>query len=84
MSGPIPPEGIHLADVAAELALGALTGRERARAIAHLEKCRTCRAQVQRISLTGTQLLLLLPEHQPSAGFANGVIRRLPYPRTAP
>ncbi len=81
MSGPTPPEGIHLADVAAELALGALTGRERARAIAHLEKCRTCRAQVQRISLTGTQLLLLLPEHQPSAGFANGVIRRLPYPR---
>ena len=30
MSGPIPPEGSHLGDVAAELALGALTGRERA------------------------------------------------------
>jgi hypothetical protein len=79
MSGPAPLDGIHLADVAAELALGALTGRERARAIAHLEKCRTCRAHVQRSTLTGTRLLLLLPEHQPPAGFANRTIRRLPY-----
>ena len=39
MSGPTPPEGIHLGDVAADLALGALTGRERAEAVAHLEKC---------------------------------------------
>jgi len=39
VSGPTPPEGIHLGDVAADLALGALTGRERAEAVAHLEKC---------------------------------------------
>jgi hypothetical protein len=79
VSEPTPSDGIHLADVAAELALGALTGRERARAIAHLEKCRSCRAHVQRITLTGTQLLVLLPEHQPPAGFAGRVIRLLPY-----
>lgn len=79
MSGLAPPDDSHLADVAAELALGALTGRERARAIAHLEKCRECRAHVQRIALTGTQLLVLLPEHQPPAGFANRTIRRLPH-----
>jgi hypothetical protein len=79
VSGPNPPDGVHLADVAAEMALGALTGRERARAIAHLEKCRTCRANVQRINLTATRLLVLLPEHQPPAGFADRVVRRLPY-----
>jgi hypothetical protein len=79
VSGPAPFDGVHLADVAAELALGALTGRERARAIAHLEKCRTCRALVQRVTVTGTRLLFLLPEHQPPAGFADRAIRRLRY-----
>jgi hypothetical protein len=33
----------ELADVAAELALGVLTGRERAMAVAHLDNCDTCR-----------------------------------------
>ena len=79
MSGPIPPEGSHLGEVAAELALGALTGRERAEAVAHLEKCPACRAHVQDLTLTATQLLALLPEHQPPAGFAARTIRRLPH-----
>jgi hypothetical protein len=79
VSGPTPPEGIHLGDVAAELALGALTGRERAEAVAHLEKCPACRAHVQDLTLTATQLLALLPEDQPPAGFAARAIRRLPH-----
>jgi hypothetical protein len=32
----------ELDDVAAELALGALTGRERAQAVAHLDTCESC------------------------------------------
>ena len=79
MSGPIPPGDIHLGDVAAELALGALTGRERAEAVAHLEKCPACRVHVQGLTRTATQLLILLPEHQPPAGFAARTIRRLPH-----
>jgi hypothetical protein len=79
VSGPTPPGGSHLGDVAAELALGALTGRERAEAVAHLEKCPACRAHVQDLTLTATQLLALLPEDQPPAGFAARTIRRLPH-----
>ena len=37
-----------LAEVAAELALGALTGRERAQAIMHLDVCGTCRERIRR------------------------------------
>ena len=33
----------EFAGVAAELALGVLTGRERARALAHLDRCDACR-----------------------------------------
>jgi hypothetical protein len=35
------------AEVAAELALGGLTGRERAQAIMHLDSCDTCRVHVR-------------------------------------
>ena len=79
VGGPAPPEGIHLGDVAAELALGALTGRERAEATAHLEICPACRAHVLDLTRTATQLLVLLPEDQPPAGFAARTIQRLPH-----
>jgi hypothetical protein len=64
----------HVHDVAAELALGALTGRERADAIAHLGKCRACRENVRRLMATGGQLLELLPPAQPPAGFETRVL----------
>lgn len=78
MSGPAPGDDVHLTDITAELALGALTGRQRARATAHLEKCGACRTQVQDMTATGTRLLELLPEHQPPAGFDTRVMGRLP------
>ena len=43
----------HVHDVAAELALGALTGRERASAIGHLEQCRACREDVRQLIAAG-------------------------------
>ena len=49
----------ELADVAAELALGVLTGRERAMAIAHLDRCDECREHVRQLMATGEQLLEL-------------------------
>ena len=51
----------ELADVAAELALGVLTGRERAVAIAHLDTCDACREHVRQLMATGEQLRALLP-----------------------
>jgi hypothetical protein len=70
----------ELADVAAELALGVLTGRERARAVAHLEQCDACREDVRQLMATGEQLLELLPPAEPPAGFETRVLARLGLP----
>ena len=70
----------EFADVAAELALGVLTGRERARAITHLDQCDTCREHVRQLSLTGEEMLGLLPSREPPAGFETRVMGRLGHP----
>jgi hypothetical protein len=67
----------EFAHVAAELALGVLTGRERARAIAHLDRCDACREYVRQLSLTGEEMLGLLPSGEPPAGFETRVMGRL-------
>ena len=67
----------ELHDVAAELALGALTGRERAAAIAHLEKCKACREDVRQLTVVGGRLLELLPPAEPPVGFEIRVLERL-------
>jgi hypothetical protein len=73
----------ELADVAAELALGVLTGRERAMAIAHLDNCDDCREDVRQLMATGEQLLELLPPAEPPAGFETRVLERLGLPASA-
>ncbi|HXT88611.1 MAG TPA: hypothetical protein VN714_05060 [Trebonia sp.] len=74
----------ELTDVAAELALGVLTGRERALAVAHLDNCDICREDVRQLMATGEQLLELLPPAEPSAGFETRVLERLGLPMPAP
>src|SRR5450631_373784 len=64
-------------DIAAELALGVLTGRERAHAIEHLDQCDAFREHVRQLSLTGEEMLGLLPGQEPSAGFETRVRGRL-------
>jgi hypothetical protein len=75
------------ADVAAELALGVLTGRERAEALAHLDHCEECREHVRQLTMTGEELLGLLPSAEPPPGFETRVMERLglavPGPRHA-
>ncbi len=66
----------ELADVAAELALGVLTGRERAAALAHLDRCAACREHVRRLTMTGEDLLGLLPGIEPPPGFETRVMER--------
>jgi hypothetical protein len=70
----------ELADVAAELALGVLTGRERGVAVAHLNTCDSCREDVRQLLATGEQLRELLPAVEPPAGFETRVLERLGLP----
>jgi hypothetical protein len=72
----------ELHDVAAELALGVLTGRERAQAIAHLDHCEACRENVRQLTMTGEGLLDLLPAMEPPAPPAPVPAPRRPLSRT--
>jgi hypothetical protein len=74
----------EFSDVAAELALGVLTGRERAQALAHLDHCASCRAQVGQLTATGEGLLGLLPSAEPPAGFEARVMDQLGLAAPAP
>ena len=67
----------EFADVAAELALGVLTGRERAEAVAHLDECDSCREHIRQLLLTGEEMLGLLPSREPTEGFESRVMARL-------
>jgi anti-sigma-K factor RskA len=74
----------EFADAAAELALGVLTGRERARALAHLDWCEACRENVRQMTVTGEELVGLLPAIEPPAGFETRVMERLGLAAPAP
>jgi hypothetical protein len=74
----------EFSDVAAELALGVLTGRERAQALAHLDHCASCREEVGQLTATGEGLLALLPSVEPPAGFETRVMDRLGLTAAAP
>jgi hypothetical protein len=80
----IPHEGDHLAEAGAALALNALTGRERAQALEHLQHCRRCRAQTSAMALTSDDLLRLLPDTPPPPGFTNRVTSQLGRPSRSP
>jgi len=67
----------ELTDVAAELALGVLTGRERAEALAHLDACVACLETVVRLMTVAGELPALLPGRDPPSGFEAAVIAQL-------
>jgi hypothetical protein len=66
----------EFAAVAAELELGVLTGRERADALAHLDHCDACAADIRQQTV-GEQLIGLLPTSEPPLGFEIRVLERL-------
>ncbi|MGW2564117.1 hypothetical protein ACWCXB_33840 [Streptomyces sp. NPDC001514] len=67
----------QLRESGAELALGVLPGRERAEAVAHLDRCADCREYIEQLILVGDGLLGLLPGSEPPVGFEARVSRRL-------
>jgi len=60
-----------------ELAAGVAAGDERARALGHLSGCRECRLELAATAEVVDELLLLVPEHDPPAGFESSVLARL-------
>jgi hypothetical protein len=56
-------------DAAAELALGILTGPDRAAALKHMERCASCQAEVASLAAAADQLLDLVPARGAPDGF---------------
>lgn len=72
----------QLADLAPELALGVLTGRERAQALEHLDSCGPCRQLVSSLSgVTDELLRSFAPSVEPPAGFESRVLAAIAPPR---
>jgi Putative zinc-finger len=65
-----------------ELAAGVASGDQRARALAHLTGCPDCRRELEEAAtLVDDLMLVLAPEHEPSAGFESRVLAALPVTR---
>ena len=71
----------QLREVAAELALATAPGKQRAAALAHIDRCAECRLVVEELSDAADALLLSAPEAEPPAGFAGRVLSGLGPPR---
>ncbi|MGH9111367.1 MAG: hypothetical protein ACRDZN_03570 [Acidimicrobiales bacterium] len=70
-------------EIAPDLALGLLTGEERAAALEHLEGCQACQAEVASLAGVADDVLLTAPEVTPPAGFDGRVLARLATIRSA-
>ncbi|HKH88737.1 MAG TPA: hypothetical protein VKA05_07930, partial [Acidimicrobiales bacterium] len=63
--------------VAAELALGSLSGAARSAALSHLDGCDDCRTLVEDLATAADALLLVAPEVDAPAGFEVRLLARL-------
>lgn len=77
VSGARPPACAESEPWGAELALGLLSGPERAAGLAHLVACPSCREQVDDMARVADRLLLLAPEAEPPAGFESRVLEAI-------
>ncbi len=75
---PPPCAALHL--VAEELALGLLEGPARADAVAHVDACAACRHHVDGLARLIDDLLVAVPEAEPSPGFEGRVLEALAAP----
>jgi hypothetical protein len=66
----------ELEALAPELALGTLTGAERADAVGHLAGCADCQQRVSELAPVVDSMLLLAPEDDPSAELETRVLAR--------
>lgn len=71
----------ELEELAAELALGTVSGADRAGALDHLARCAACRDLVDSLARVADTVLLLAPPAEPPPGFESRVLTRM---RVAP
>ena len=64
-------------DDLAELALGVLTGRDRARALAHVDECPRCAEELEQLSRVADTVLQVAPEVEPPVGFESRLFERM-------
>jgi hypothetical protein len=60
-----------------ELALGVLTGRERARALSHVESCPRCAEELEQLSRAADAVVQVAPEVEPPMGFEVSLFERM-------
>jgi anti-sigma factor RsiW len=68
------------ADDLAELALGVLTGRERARALSHVESCPRCSDELEQLSRAADMVVQAAPDMEPPVGFEVRLFERMGVP----
>jgi Putative zinc-finger len=76
MSTPFRLRCDEMEALAPELALGTLTGPERAQAVEHLASCPDCQRRVAALAQVVDSLLILVPEDDPSPDLAARVLAR--------
>lgn len=74
----------ELEALAAELALGTVSGAERAVAIEHLAGCPACRDLVDQLARVADSMLSLAPAMEPPPGFESKVLARMGVAAAAP
>jgi hypothetical protein len=73
----------ELKDVAPEVALGTIDGRERAEALRHLATCAECRRLVDQLTTVADEMLMVAPVQEPPVGFESRVVDALGFRRRA-
>jgi hypothetical protein len=64
-------------DHLAELALGILTGRDRAATLAHVESCARCAEELEQLSRMADAIVAVGPEIEPPVGFEVGLFSQM-------
>jgi len=71
-------------DELAELALGVLTGRERARVLWHVESCPRCAEELEILARAADSVVQAAPEMEPPLGFEVRLFERMGLTDVAP
>jgi hypothetical protein len=61
----------------AELALGVLTGRDRARVLSHVESCPRCAEELEQLARVADTIVQVAPESEPPLGFEVRLFERM-------
>ncbi len=67
----------EISAVLPELALGVLTGRDRAAALAHIESCSRCADELEQLARAADAVVRVAPELEPPVGFEGRLFSRM-------